>query len=87
MECSVETFGCKSASTRGFTSEARNLLILLPSLSLSGPAKVEKCGVEFRTSPQKEEDHSLYSFFSNVEKWIKWRNSSKQTEGKTHAHI
>jgi len=60
--------------------------ILRPSLSLSGLAKVKKCGVEFRTSPREDEDHAFCSFFSNVEKWIKWRNSSKQTEGRTHAH-
>jgi len=60
--------------------------ILRPSLSLSGLAKVKKCGVEFRTSPREDEDHAFCSFFSNVEKWIKWRNSSKQTEGRTRAH-
>ena len=60
--------------------------ILRPSLSLSGLEKVKKCGVEVRTSPREDEDHAFCSFFSNVEKWIKWRNSSKQTEGRTHAH-
>ena len=73
MECNFITFGCKRASTKGFTNEARYLLLILSyslSYSLSRPAKVEKCGIEVRTSsPQKEEDGSLYSFFSNVEMW------------------
>jgi hypothetical protein len=96
MECNLETFGCKRASTRGFTNEARNLLILLPSLSLShshaGLAKVEKCVSGVRTSPQKEEDHTLiFVFFQRWEKWIKWKNSmpqnNKQTEGIIHTQI